>query len=254
MLHSLTGLWIYGALLCRDLLSIPFKLFAFLERFQGQTIAWWPSVRKEVLSMAHAVSFMTVHLGCKLPKFAFATDACGSDDLFNGGYGICVSDISKSDLAHILEKGELPGKVMSRIGGLSGVKNPDAPLVPTVPFSLLDEEIFIADKWHAITYGEFQFPEHITLLEMRTVLKLLRLLSQCPDHYDSLIISLQDNMPTACSIAKGRSPVFALNRLLRMKASICLRSQFRTLIPWVQSAIMPADELSRIIKNHGEFL
>jgi len=49
-----------------------------------------------------------------------------------------------------------------------------------------------------------------------------------------------------CSMMKGRSPSFALNRILRQKAAICLAGGLRVGLPWVESAKQPADKASRI--------
>ena len=51
-LWSLTGVWVWTALLRREVLCIPHLLFKLLDFGNDQVIAWWPSVRKEVTSMA----------------------------------------------------------------------------------------------------------------------------------------------------------------------------------------------------------
>ena len=251
ILHSLVGVWIYGSLLCRELLSIPFHVSAFLEKYEDQLVSWSHSVKIEVVAMANAIPFVEVHIGCKLPSVIFATDACGSDDNFNGGYGIVASGINRDEVVDILNKGQSPGKQMATANMLGGAKNPYAPLVPTAPFTKLSEELVVQDRWETVSVGEFNFPEHITLLEARVVVRLLRLISMYPQLHDSLIISLQDNAATAAALSKGRSSVCQFNRMLRMRASVCLACRIRLFAPWVQSKLMPADFLSRFLKNGG---
>ena len=57
-LSSLVGLWIWGALLRRDLLAIPKEIFRFMSRNENRRVRWWRTVRGEVATMAEAVLFM----------------------------------------------------------------------------------------------------------------------------------------------------------------------------------------------------
>ena len=58
VVHSLTGIWLHGALLRRELLSVPFHLFRFLETCQNQTVRWWKSAQKGFLTMASLICYM----------------------------------------------------------------------------------------------------------------------------------------------------------------------------------------------------
>ena len=60
-----------------------------------------------------------------------------------------------------------------------------------------------------------------------------------------LFIGLEDNMPTSGACGKGHSPSHPLNWLCRRKAARTLVGNLRWVSPWVQSIVMPADELSR---------
>lgn len=127
-----------------------------------------------------------------------------------------------------------------------GAKFPHRSLQPTVPFSLLPDEFFDRERWTPVERGRWRYGDHITLGESRTVLRLLNRVSAWPALQGHVVFSLQDNMPTACSMTKGRSPSFPLNRLLRKKAAVCLAARLRAFLPWVESARQPADDLSRI--------
>eukprot|EP00974_Lingulodinium_polyedra_P023828 2305951-Lingulodinium_polyedra.AAC.1 len=41
-LAAVVGVWVWGAILRRPLLAIPFHLFQQLERHEGETLALWP--------------------------------------------------------------------------------------------------------------------------------------------------------------------------------------------------------------------
>ena len=58
VLASVVGMWIHGALLRRELLSIPRDIFKFLDWGGGRRCIWWKGARREAVAMAEAVAFM----------------------------------------------------------------------------------------------------------------------------------------------------------------------------------------------------
>ena len=88
VLRALTGIWIFGALVNRDVLSIPFAVFHMIDQYENCVIRWWESARAEVRAMAYVVVFTKVHLGCQLPLMCFATDSSGNNDNDFGGFGL----------------------------------------------------------------------------------------------------------------------------------------------------------------------
>jgi hypothetical protein len=154
--------------------------------------------------------------------------------------------MSKAEVYSLLEQGEHPGLSIARASDFCGVANPERPLIPTIPFTLLPPSLFAADRWSDILQGHWQHGDHITIKESRTVNKLLLRLASFPTLHDSCVFALQDNRPTAGSMRKGRGGSFALNRIIRQKAGICLAAAFRLFMPWVESKLQPADELSRL--------
>ena len=243
VLHSLVGMWIFGALLRRELLSIPQLIFRFIEEKVGMVLTWWPAAREEARAMAVAVPLMVCHVGSPILPWLFSTDAMGANITDHGGYGIAVTEVSDFEVDCLLKQGETLGRSIARLDGQQGAKYPHRALVPTVPYTLLPDQLFEADRWKAVEHGRWRFGDHITIGESRTVLKRV---SAWPTLHGKAIFSLQDNMPTASSMTKGRSPSFALNRILRMKAATCLAARLRAYLPWVESARQPADGLSRL--------
>ena len=247
VLRSLLGMWIFGSLLRRELLSIPHAVFRFIDKHEGETVNWWPTARREVRAMAHVTCLMSVHVGAQIQPWLFATDAMGMNEHDWGGFGIAMTEINEFEISSLLKQGEALGKSIARADGFGGARWPQRELKPTVPFSLLPDTLFEPKRWSAVDRGRWRFGDHITLGESRTVLKLLHRVGSWPALHDKVIFSLQDNMPTACSMTKGRSPSFPLNRLLRKKAAICLAAQLRAFLPWVESARQPADDMSRLV-------
>ena len=246
MLRSLVGMWIFGSLLRRELLSIPHSLFHFMEENDGATVKWWFSARDEVRAMARLTPLMVCDLGSPILPILFGTDAMGDNDIDYGGYGIVATSLEQHEKRILLKLGELPGRSIARLDGCQGTRFPDRPLRPTVPFTRLPDDFFVADRWKAVQWGRWQYGDHITIGESRTVVKLLERLAAWPGVHGCAVFSIQDNQPTACAMAKGRSPSFALNRVLRQRAALCLSSGLKLYLPCAESAKQPADELSRI--------
>ena len=75
VLHSLLCLWVRGAILRRELLSIPFTICRFFERFPKQHVARWPRARDEITWLRKLVPFILCELHLCPAPLLFATDA-----------------------------------------------------------------------------------------------------------------------------------------------------------------------------------
>ena len=122
------------------------------------------------------------------------------------------------------------------------------PLIPTIPITKLPPSLFdhSITQWLPIKFGRWLYHDHITLGEGRATLHLLQALVLLSKAHRHKVISMEDNQSWGCSAAKGRSPSIALNFLLRRKCALCVASQIHCILPWVQTSLMPADELSRV--------
>lgn len=176
----------------------------------------------------------------------WASDAQGAGEGDLGGYGVVCTKVSDDELRALRESSETLGRSVARLDGtLSGVKNPYKPLVPTVPYSLLPDSLFQLDRWCEVEAGRWSFHDHITLGELRGVLKIVERLAANVGAHGKVHFSLQDNQVCAATMSKGRSASWPIMFLLRKKASLCLASALRLILPWVESKRMPADEISR---------
>lgn len=122
ILRSLIGVWIFGALLRRELLSIPHSIFHFMDEFHGKTVVWWESARAEVRAMANLVCFMSCHVGSKWCPWLFATDSMGENEVDYGSYGICATALQPGEFEQLLKHGEAPGLAVARLDGTGGAK------------------------------------------------------------------------------------------------------------------------------------
>ncbi len=249
-LRSLVGVWIRAALLRRDLLSIPGVVFRFMEQFEGQVVRWWKTARREAACMATAGAAFYTDLGAPLAPVIFATDAMGAGEVDAGGYGIVAKDVEEPLARACFTLGRRPGYSVTKLSGeFTGLRRAQQPILRRVSFSRMPKRLLDApaDDWKPVAWGRWLFSDHITLGETRSVVRLCRGLAQCASAHRYKVMSLQDNGATAGACAKGWSPAPALNFLLRQRTASLVAAEVSAMLPWVQTKVMPADGLSRLL-------
>jgi hypothetical protein len=249
-LRSLTGVWIWAALLRRDVLCIPQLLFKFLDWGDGAVLPWWESVRREVRAMAAILPLVYADLGAPLAPVIFATDAQGAENEAQGdvgGWGAVCADFTPDVVAAAFRHGMQPGRTLLNLRDVPGARRrPDLQFRRNVPFSRLPAEIIDGSpSWVEIGKGRWCWGDHITLGEMRVVVWIARLLAATPFAHRHRVLNLEDNWATSGSCRKGRSCSNSLNFLLRKKTASTLASETSLHLPWVQTDVQPADEASR---------
>ena len=249
VIRSLVGIWLFAALLRRDLLCIPHSIFRFIDANQGRVVRWWPEAKREMLAMAHTVPLCYYDAAHCFARTMLATDAMGASTHDHGGYGLVAATVTDTVLRECLEVGEQPGFTVARLNGdLSGLKHPERAIKATKPFTRLPDCLFDGTvAWTSLTKGRWGFTDHITLGEARAVTKAIQILAAFPSSRNHIILSLQDNRPCAGANNKGRSTAFALNRVLRRKTAMTIAACFRVMLPWVETKKQPADFDSRDI-------
>jgi hypothetical protein len=134
--RSLLGIWIWGALLKREHLSIPHAIFRFIDQNQDATVLWWPSVRAGFFAMASVIPALSADVGARLAPVVFASDAQGVGEGDVGGWGIVASDVDQDTARRCLHVGMRPGLTVVKLsGGSNGSKRPDLQLRRSVPFT-----------------------------------------------------------------------------------------------------------------------
>ena len=247
-LRSVIGVWVWEGLLTRDVLSIAHNIFNFMTRFEGRTVTWWPSARQEANAIADFLIYVECDLGAPLPPMLFATDAQGANNIDDGGFGIVAAVAPIAIMESCLMTGALPRKTVVKLDGdigklLGHTKRFEA----NIPFTPLPKAVFDGTlEWHTVLSGRWNFSDRIELGEARATLRLLRLLATFSGAHRTRLISLEDNSAFGGASAKGRSPAPALNYILRQMTAVCRLCRFIVILPWVQSAVQPADEASRL--------
>ena len=105
-----------------------------------------------------------------------------------------------------------------------------------MPFSRLPPQVF-SGPWVDVAAGRWRRADAIVLGEGRAVVKMVRLLARSPRLHEQAVVSLQDNMAMSGAAAKGHSPVFEMNRLLRQRRGATLSSGNRVILPWMETGL-----------------
>jgi len=172
---SLLGIWIHGALLRRDLLSIGNHIFQFVEKHWGQRVKWWPSARVEFLTMSRCIPLMSVSLASPRACAVFAWGAQGGGERTDddaGGFGIVATTITSELVDDLWPSSFVPGRCVAKLDGTLGSKwESRSSLVPAAFFTRVPRSIFDAD-WHTLAAGRWLYRGHITLGEARANVRI----------------------------------------------------------------------------------
>ena len=249
MLRAVLGIWIWGALLRRELLSIPHAVFRYLDVATSRRAFLWASVRRELRAMSAAIPFMEASLGRPISRVLLASDAQGPGEGDHGGFGVVATTLSQDEAESCFRSGTTPRHTVCTLdGNIRALRFPDRALARQVPFSSLPPGVLDKplDDWVPLVYGRWRWADHITLGEGRSAVHGVELVARCGGARGFTVMSLQDNLAFSGAASKGRSPAIALNFILRRLTSLSLTSNLQFLFPWVQTKCMPADGLSRI--------
>ncbi len=197
--------------------------------------------------MSSLLCFMNVNLTLPAAPLLFATDARGPSDLGSsdpGGFGIVATTLTKTQALDVWRSSFTPGKTVTKLDGSMGRLSVRASMKPTIPFTRLPSSIF-TNKWQVLSFGNWKFADHITAGEARAHWKCIQCLASRPDTHSHRFAVLQDNMPTAAAMNKGRACAPLLNYYCRRRAATNLAANFMSAAPWVQTGLQPADAASR---------
>ena len=178
-LHSAVSLWVWGALLCRDTLSVAHNVFTFIDRFEHGFHRWWHKARAEVRGMAYILIGLRADLGAPLLPLVFATDAEGQNSADHGGYGVTATVVTERLAYQLARAGTRPVRTIANLDGDSSVlRHPERVLRRTTPFSSIPSELRLRaqDLWTVLSHGRWKWGDHNTLGEARASLKLLNML------------------------------------------------------------------------------
>ena len=198
--------------------------------------------------MADLICFMYVDVSTPAAYTIFASDAQGfaeQSEEDHGGFGIVAADANPDDVLRTWRRGFKPGRSVIKLDGSLGHNwAPHRIAQPTVPFTRIASSLLQCD-WQVLSAGRWKYRDHITLGEARAHVRIVQALASKAEAHRHRILALEDNMATAASMAKGRSPAIALNFFCRRRAAVALAAEILVTAPWVETSVMPADGASR---------
>jgi len=197
VLHTLVSIWIWGALLNRNLLAIPHATFRFIDALEAGRHPWWPSVRAEVCMMKATLIAMYADLGAPVLPVVGATDAEGANDVDNGGYGVVMGSLSPEEEVACVEAGTRPGLAITSVNGsVAALRRPERALLQSAPFPRLPRGILDRrdTEWTLVDRGRWKWADHITLGEGRASLRWLETLAVVGECHRHRVYSLEDNL------------------------------------------------------------
>ena len=115
--------------------------------------------------------------------------------------------------------------------------------VSRLPRELIDEG---TQDWTELLRGRWRWKEHIMMGEGRVALKAFDVVSSLVSARGHTVLRLEDNEPFSATSAKGRSPTYRVNVLLRRKTALELVADIDYVVPWLDTASQPADAVSRL--------
>jgi len=257
VLSSALGVWVWGAVLRRELLAVPALVFRQLDACGGRggwnvglsdrPVKLWKAVRRELVIMRDLIPYMFLEIGAQPGPGVFGTDARGERPDDHGGFGIVVTAASADEVWKAFELSRDIAHTVARVDGdQSQLLRPDRFAQGTVPRTRLDDALLKQERWSIVEHGGWRYTDHINLGEMRTVARLCRRLAGDARWHHRLVISLQDNSTCSGALSKGRSPAPSVNFLCRQVGAAALAASMRLVLPWVESCRQVADGASRL--------
>ena len=245
-LASVLGVWIWAALVARHWLSAPQHIFQFAGQEGSRWRRWWPSARREAVTMQYAVMGLYADLGAPMLPFLFASDAEGAGARDAGGFGVVVAKADQQRMEELWQSGTKPGAALAKPDKLEKVLGRGAEsLEPHLPVSSVARGWVDTATWIPLEAGRWKLADHIVLGEGRAALKVLQRMAVVPAAHRSKLLSLEDNLSFAGAASKGRSTAGPLNFLLRRRCALSAATEICLHLPWVETERMPADGLSR---------
>ena len=189
-LRSVMGVWVWEALLTRDVLSTAHGLFRFMIRFVGMVVEWWLSVRRDVVATADFIIYIGCDLGAPPPNLIF--DAQGANDLDDGGFGIVGAEVDRDLVLDCVVAGSKPKQTVVKLNvDVDRLLGKQKRIEANVPLSPLPKALFDGSTdWRVITSGRWQFADRIELGEGRAALRLMRILAASSGAHRSRITIL----------------------------------------------------------------
>lgn len=223
-LEHVLGVWMWGAVLHRALLSLPHAVYRQLNAESGTRFVLWSSTRRELVAMQRVIPMVVFRAGAPFGPGLFATDARGPRNGDAGAFGIGFTPASPAEVEEVCALGRSLSYTVACVSDFTATLNrPERFTERTVPRSRLSRGLADQTRWIELEHGTWRYGDHINLGELRAVSRLTNRLAGLPFWFGRTILSLQDNSTCAGAFTKRRSPSVPVNRLCRQLGPCTLR-------------------------------
>jgi hypothetical protein len=211
----IVGRWSWAVLSCRPAFAVFNAVYRFIETARRRIFTIWGSVQRELVVMVGLAPILWSSLDSPWFDKVVATDA--------------------SEIGMGITAARLPLQHATRLASSPPVSDPPPDLTDLNP-SL---------RWSTIVSSPWSAPEHINVLELRSVSTAIRWVLSSPDSIGRRLLCLSDSQVVVFAISKGRSSSFEILRRLRYLSALVLAAGLQLSMRWIPSAANPADHPSR---------
>lgn len=212
---AVVGRWSWAVLCCRPAFAVFNSVYRFIEAARRRDFTIWGTVCTELVAMVGLAPLLWSSLDSPWFDRVVATDAS------EVGMGIVASRLSAESVDLLAS----------------------SPPVADPPPDL--EQLHDRRHWSTIVSSAWRAPEHINVLELRSLTTAVRWVLTSPHAIGHRLLSLCDSQVVVHSVSKGRSSSFQILRRLRYLTSLVLASGLQLFMRWIPSAANPADHPSR---------
>lgn len=216
-MQRIVGHWTWAALVHRPAFAVFNAVYRFIACARHKRFHIWPVVARELRAIIGLAPLLYASLGQPWCPKVIATDASLS------GLGV-VSTV-------------VPPQTVAAIASVPRSRTAPTPLPPLFSPS--------RTHWATIASAAWRRPEHINVLELRSLITSVRWLLSSPHYLGHQLLIFSDSSTTVGSVCKGRSSSYSLLCRLRVLSALCLASGLRLHMFWIRSADNPADVASR---------
>ncbi len=235
-LSVLVGHWNWFCLLQRPAMQILNSVYYYTSKHhtnlrvrikQYQVHSLWPSIRTELLQLIGIAPLLVTNLSDSISNTLYATDASMT------GNGVVRLQNIHDSIQYALWK-------QSRNKLHNYQSNAHLAMLQQLKQC----------QWTTIVSKPWRYRAHINVLELHSILTLLRHIISHPNfdrHKKQLLLT--DSTVAYYNVYKGRTSAKHLQRIMSKLSALLLGSGIKLIPLWVETALNPADAASRLQLN-----
>ena len=261
-LRKILGHFTWAVLLRREMLSIFYHVYRFVDKCGDRSWRVWGSVRHELRMAAHLIIFAYCDVRRPWSPRVYVSDSQGAGRDNFGGYAVMYRDLDSATvgaIGRISEKWryDVEDAIQARSHALELAALSDRPPPPTYDgrtFSEVESEVTHPfDSWVLAFQGRWAAAEDIMRTEGRASNLCVRHFLRKVQNHSKRCLILCDNLSLTLAFTKGRGSSIALNQCCRERCALALAVNGSFVTRWIPSERNAADGPSRALTGEAEF-